>query len=75
MDFSVSFRSAPQILEAVDHVFAPDSPARSGLDGDTARDWHHEPNRREAKGTVEIWPLDRARGQEEPRPMAGAGRP
>ena len=57
VDFSVSFRSAPQILQAVDHVFAMDSPARTGLDGEVQRDWHHEANRREAEGTVEIWPL------------------
>ncbi|WP_373505229.1 double-strand break repair helicase AddA [Aestuariivirga sp.] len=57
VDFTVSFRSAPEILQAVDDVFAPDSQARLGLDGETARDWHHESNRRSAKGTVEIWPL------------------
>ena len=68
VDFSVSFRSAPQILEAVDRVFAPDSPARTGLDGDEQRDWHHEPNRREAEGTVEIWPLIEPEEAEEPEP-------
>lgn len=68
VDFSVSFRSAPRILEAVDLVFAPSSPARTGLDGDTARDWHHEPNRREAEGTVELWPLVAPEDQEEQQP-------
>ena len=68
VDFSVSFRSAPRILEAVDLVFAPNSPARSGLDGDTPRDWHHEPNRREAEGTVELWPLVEPEDQEDPQP-------
>ena len=69
--------SAPrrEILQAVDGVFAPDSPARTGLDGETPRDWHHEPNRRDAKGTVEIWPLVEPEEKEEPRPLAGAGRP
>lgn len=57
VDFSVSFRSAGEILKAVDWVFAPDTDARSGLDGETKRDWHHEPNRREARGLVEVWPL------------------
>ena len=57
VDFSVSFRSAPEVLDAVDRVFAPGSAARSGLDGETQRDWHHESNRRAAPGTVEIWPL------------------
>ncbi len=57
VDFTVSFRSAPEILQAVDLVFARSSPARIGLDGLMSRDWHHESNRRDSKGTVEIWPL------------------
>jgi ATP-dependent helicase/nuclease subunit A len=68
VDFSVSFRSARKILEAVDHVFAPESEARTGLDGETPRDWHHEPNRREAEGTVEVWPLIEPEDDEEPQP-------
>ncbi len=68
VDFSVSFRSAPEILDAVDLVFAPRSPARKGLDGETERDWHHEANRREVEGTVEIWPLLEPEGEEEPTP-------
>jgi ATP-dependent helicase/nuclease subunit A len=68
VDFSVSFRSAAEILEAVDCVFAPASAARSGLDGVTARDWHHEANRRDAKGTVEIWPLTEPDEDEKPDP-------
>jgi ATP-dependent helicase/nuclease subunit A len=57
VDLTVSFRSAPEILEAVDCVFAKDSPARRGLDGARARDWDHQSNRRDSRGTVEIWPL------------------
>ena len=57
VDLTVSFRSAPEILTAVDLVFGKDSPARKGLDGETPRDWHHESNRRTAPGVVEIWPL------------------
>ena len=68
VDFSVSFRSAPEVLEAVDRVFARDSAARSGLDGETQRDWHHESNRRDVKGTVEIWPLIVPEEKEEPDP-------
>jgi ATP-dependent helicase/nuclease subunit A len=66
VEFTVSFRSAPEILEAVDRVFAPGSPARKGLDGDDPREWHHEPNRRDAKGIVEIWPLAEPAEKEEP---------
>ena len=67
VEFTVSFRSAPEILQAVDLVFAPGSAAREGLDGENnARDWHHEPNRRDAKGTVEIWPLVELEDKEPP---------
>ncbi|MCA3573692.1 MAG: double-strand break repair helicase AddA, partial [Aestuariivirga sp.] len=66
VEFTVSFRSAPEILEAVDLVFAPGLPARTGLDGDSPREWHHEPNRRDAKGTVEIWPLVEPEEKEKP---------
>jgi ATP-dependent helicase/nuclease subunit A len=66
VDFSVSFRSAPEILAAVDRVFAPGADARRGLDGDTERDWHHEANRRSLEGTVEIWPLIAPEDRDEP---------
>ncbi|WP_395685421.1 double-strand break repair helicase AddA [Aestuariivirga sp.] len=58
VDFSVSFRSTPEVLFAVDAVFAERSPARLKLDGNVPRDWHHEPNRRGEPGVVEIWPLE-----------------
>jgi len=58
VDLSVSFRSAPEVLEAVDAVFAPGSLARRDADGGVDRDWHHEPNRRGVPGVVEIWPLE-----------------
>jgi ATP-dependent helicase/nuclease subunit A len=57
VDFTVSFRSTPQVLQAVDTVFAPGRTARQGLDGANSRDWLHESNRRAAQGLVEIWPL------------------
>ena len=66
VDFSVSFRSAPEILAAVDHVFAPGADARRGLDGDAPRDWSHEANRRDVQGTVEIWPLIAPEDRDEP---------
>ena len=68
VDFSVSFRSTPEVLRAVDLVFAQNSAARSGLDGETPRDWHHESNRRDAKGVVEIWPLITPQEKEERDP-------
>lgn len=57
VDLTVSFRSAPQILDAVDRVFKRDSAARSGLDGVIERDWAHQSNRLGDKGTVEVWDL------------------
>ena len=57
VDLTISFRSAPPILTAVDLVFGKSSSARRGLDGVMERDWHHESNRRTAAGMVEIWPL------------------
>ena len=69
VDFSVSFRSLRSILKAVDEVFKPGSEARKGLDGhDTPREWHHEPNRREAEGVVEIWPLVEPEEKQDPDP-------
>ena len=68
VDFTVSFRSLGEILTAVDGVFPPGSDARKGLDGETTRDWHHEPNRRDAKGTVELWPLVEPVDKEDPDP-------
>lgn len=66
VDFSVSFRSAPEILAAVDHVFAPGADARRGLDGDAPREWRHEANRRDVEGTVELWPLIAPEDRDEP---------
>jgi len=68
VDFSVSFRSLGEILDAVDGVFPPGSPARTGLDGETAREWEHVPNRRDAPGTVELWPLVEPVDRQDPEP-------
>ncbi|MCB1380669.1 MAG: double-strand break repair helicase AddA [Alphaproteobacteria bacterium] len=68
VDFTVSFRSAPEILQAVDAVFGKQTLARTGLDGRSPRDWHHEPVRRQVQGLVEIWPLISPEDTEEPDP-------
>ncbi len=68
VDFSVSFRSLGEVLAAVDGVFPPGSPARTGLDGETAREWEHVPNRRDAPGTVELWPLVEPVDRQDPEP-------
>ena len=58
VDLTVSFRSTKEVLDVVDAVFRPGTPARSGLDGQsTRRDWNHESNRRDVPGVVELWPL------------------
>jgi ATP-dependent helicase/nuclease subunit A len=52
---ALSFRTASEILEAVDTVFGAREMMR-GVTADTV--WPgHEAHRREAKGLVEIWPL------------------
>ncbi len=68
VDFSVSFRSLENILKAVDGVFPIGSDARDGLDGKMPREWQHVANRREAQGTVEIWPLVEPADKEDPDP-------
>ncbi len=52
---SLSFRSAPQILHAVDYVFA-DEISRRMVTG-ANEPVNHDPLRREAAGLVEVWPL------------------
>ena len=68
VDFSVSFRSLETILKAVDGVFPAGSDARTGLDGGLPREWEHVANRREAPGTVEIWPLVEPTEKQDPDP-------
>lgn len=57
VDFKVSFRSAPEVLQAVDAVFAEGSPARHGLLGKAGHDFLHQSNRLGAEGLVELWPV------------------
>ena len=68
VDFTVSFRSAPEVLQAVDMVFHETSPARKGLDGRSAATLVHQTNRPGDKGVVEIWPLVEPDEREEDDP-------
>jgi len=52
---SVSFRSAPGVLEGVDAVFATE-PAWRGLTGDDAPPPPHQALRNDLKGVIEVWP-------------------
>jgi ATP-dependent helicase/nuclease subunit A len=52
---SVSFRSAPGVLEGVDAVFAAE-PAWRGLTGDDAPPPPHQALRDDLKGVIEVWP-------------------
>ncbi len=67
VDFTLSFRSAAVVLQAVDTVFHESRTARQGLDGRSGKHLHHEPSRRDHPGVFEIWPLvepdDRAEDQ------------
>ncbi|WP_372426412.1 double-strand break repair helicase AddA [Salinarimonas chemoclinalis] len=63
---TVSFRSAPTVLSAVDRVFAPPDHHR-GLDpSDEARGTVHESVRPDAPGLVELWPVERPNPRAEP---------
>ncbi|MBN8920565.1 MAG: double-strand break repair helicase AddA, partial [Rhizobiales bacterium] len=55
VDFLYSFRSSPDVLGAVDEVFAQPN-AYSGLSADNVRTVH-EAVRSTAPGSVELWPL------------------
>jgi ATP-dependent helicase/nuclease subunit A len=57
VDFTVSFRSAREVLHAVDTVFDEASPARRGLDGPIPALLVHQTNRPADRGLVEVWPL------------------
>jgi ATP-dependent helicase/nuclease subunit A len=52
----LSFRSTPDVLRAVDHVFAPASPARAGVAAVQAS-IRHLPHRAAEPGLVELWAL------------------
>ena len=54
VDLTVSFRSTPAVLEAVDRVFRHDQAARGVA---TAGDVEHLASRTDEPGRVEVWPL------------------
>jgi ATP-dependent helicase/nuclease subunit A len=51
----LSFRSTPEVLKAVDHVFAPETPARQGV-APAGAQIRHIAHRAGARGLVELWP-------------------
>ena len=55
IDLTISYRSTPAVLAAVDAVFAQPE-ARSGVLGADEPPLRHEPSRSGAGGLVEIWP-------------------
>jgi ATP-dependent helicase/nuclease subunit A len=55
VDLTVSFRSTPAVLDAVDWVFAQPEAAR-GV-GEPGREILHRANRSNEPGRVELWPL------------------
>lgn len=68
VDFTVSYRSTPEILQAVDTVFETSQPARRGLDGRQERPLVHQSNRRDRQGLVEIWRPFGPSDSEDPTP-------
>ena len=70
-----SFRSVPAVLAVVDAVFA--LPEAQGGVGEPGRVMHHETERANAPGLVELWPLARPAEAEpagEPWPLPGVPR-
>ena len=57
ISLNTSFRSAPDIMQAVDAVFALPEHARGLVFDGAARPEIHDTVRRNAPGTVDIWPL------------------
>ncbi|WP_187639948.1 double-strand break repair helicase AddA [Bosea sp. F3-2] len=57
ISLNTSFRSAPDIMQAVDAVFALAEHARGLVFDGTARPEMHDTVRRSAPGTVDIWPI------------------
>lgn len=55
VDLRISFRSTPTLIDAVNMVFAPQSPARDGV-ADAHTDIDHLAARQGQSGRVEIWP-------------------
>ncbi|HLF21268.1 MAG TPA: double-strand break repair helicase AddA [Aestuariivirga sp.] len=68
VDFTVSFRSTAEILDAVDAVFHEDAVARRGLDGKRSKILQHESKRRGEPGLVELWPPIEPEEREERQP-------
>lgn len=57
ISLNTSFRSAPDIMQAVDAVFALPEHARGLVFDGAARPEMHDTVRRSAPGTVDIWPI------------------
>lgn len=57
VDLTISYRSTPQVLQAVDTVFAPGSFARSGFGQNAEQERDHTAHRSKVTGVFEIWPL------------------
>src|SRR5207302_1698840 len=54
VNLTVSFRSTPAVLDAVDWVFSDPDTARGVAEADIVT---HYASRKEAPGRVELWPL------------------
>jgi ATP-dependent helicase/nuclease subunit A len=69
VDLTVSHRSGPAILEAVDHVFANPMASRGLLAPGEDRAPDHVPVRAGQAGRVEIWSLETRDEADEPQPF------
>lgn len=66
VELTVSFRSAPAVLSAVDAVFAVETHYRGLSFADVAVGTAHESARPDAPGLVEVWETERPTDREEP---------
>ncbi|ALA17217.1 MULTISPECIES: double-strand break repair helicase AddA [unclassified Chelatococcus] len=66
VELTVSFRSAPAVLSAVDAVFAVETHYRGLSFADVAVGTAHESARPDAPGLVEVWETERPADREEP---------
>ncbi len=59
VDLSVSYRSAQQVLDVVDQVFAPGRPARAGFGPRAEQERPHTASEKTRVGLVELWDIER----------------
>jgi ATP-dependent helicase/nuclease subunit A len=68
IDLSISYRSTPEVLQAIDQVFPPSTPHLLGFSSDNFVERGHTTIRNSEPGVVEVWPLYEPLEKEEEEP-------